>query len=88
MRELPAEHLDRAWPGTDRATSQQVADELMLRWGDVVWVFVVGALRWWSNGKCADHYTREHTTPLELLGTDPRHTWRSFTLIPVAGSTK
>jgi hypothetical protein len=27
MRELPAEHLNRAWPGTDRATSQQVADE-------------------------------------------------------------
>lgn len=29
MRERPAEHLDRAWPGTDRATSKQVADERM-----------------------------------------------------------
>lgn len=25
MRERPAEHLDRAWPGTDRATGKQVA---------------------------------------------------------------
>jgi hypothetical protein len=36
--------------------------------GDVVWVFVVGAFRW-SNGKCADHYTGEHATPLEFAGS-------------------
>jgi hypothetical protein len=29
MREHPAGHLDRAWPGTGRKPSQQVADERM-----------------------------------------------------------
>jgi len=43
-----------------------------------------GSLWWralrWSSGKCADHYTREHTTPLELLTPDPCYAWRSFTI--------
>ena len=43
-----------------------------------------GSLWWrplrWSSGKCADHYTREHTTPLELLAPDPCYAWQSFTI--------
>ena len=47
MRELPAEHLDRAWPGTDRATSQQVADER--RFPSAVRLVILNEQAWAEN---------------------------------------